>query len=80
MYVHVYFEVGGPLFRYYEEFPIDRTTGESNLTQHYISEAVEFITDTVNSEVPFFLYWTPDATHQPVYASKPFLGTSQRGM
>lgn len=28
---------------------------------------------------PFFLYWAADATHAPVYASKPFLGKSQRG-
>jgi len=28
---------------------------------------------------PFFLYWAVDATHDPLYASKPFLGTSHRG-
>ena len=29
---------------------------------------------------PFFLYWAVDATHGPLYASKPFLGTSHRGL
>ncbi|KAG7258797.1 hypothetical protein CRUP_001181 [Coryphaenoides rupestris] len=31
------------------------------------------------SRQPFFLYWAPDSTHAPVYASKRFLGRSQRG-
>lgn len=29
---------------------------------------------------PFFLYWAVDATHEPLYASKAFLGTSHRGL
>ena len=33
----------------------------------------------VQKATPFFLYWAVDATHEPVYASKPFLGTSLRG-
>ena len=28
---------------------------------------------------PFFLYWAPDSTHAPVYASNKFHGKSQRG-
>ena len=68
------------LYRYYMDFPIDKATGESNLTQLYIMEAVEFINKSVMADKPFFLYWTPDATHGPVYASKSFLGTSQRGL
>ena len=66
--------------RYYTDFPINKTTGESNLTQVYVKEAVEFIDKSVKTGSPFFLYWTPDATHGPVYASKAFLGTSIRGL
>ena len=46
----------------------------------YIKEAITFITKNVQQKKPFFLYWTPDATHEPLYASKSFLGTSQRGL
>ncbi|XP_030313405.1 N-acetylgalactosamine-6-sulfatase isoform X3 [Calypte anna] len=66
--------------RYYEDFKIDLKTGESNLTQLYLQEALDFITKQQASQQPFFLYWAIDATHAPVYASKHFLGTSQRGL
>nr|XP_060505926.1 N-acetylgalactosamine-6-sulfatase isoform X2 [Panthera onca] len=65
--------------RYYEEFPIDVKTGEANLTQLYLQEALDFIKRQQAAQRPFFLYWAIDATHAPVYASRPFLGTSQRG-
>ncbi|KAK0149297.1 N-acetylgalactosamine-6-sulfatase [Merluccius polli] len=65
--------------RYYEEFQINKKTGESNLTQIYLQEALGFIHRQSLSGQPFFLYWAPDSTHSPVYASKPFLGRSQRG-
>ncbi|XP_064390992.1 N-acetylgalactosamine-6-sulfatase-like [Halichondria panicea] len=64
--------------RYYEDFEIN--LGESNLTQLYIQEALEFIDKSVEVSKPFFLYWTPDATHDPLYASRPFLGASERGL
>ncbi|XP_068941655.1 N-acetylgalactosamine-6-sulfatase isoform X2 [Petaurus breviceps papuanus] len=65
--------------RFYEDFPINLKTGEANLTQIYLKEAVDFIKKQQAQEQPFFLYWAIDATHAPVYASKSFLGTSQRG-
>ncbi|XP_072492439.1 N-acetylgalactosamine-6-sulfatase isoform X3 [Notamacropus eugenii] len=65
--------------RYYEDFPINLKTGEANLTQIYLQEAVDFIKKQQAHEQPFFLYWAIDATHAPVYASESFLGTSQRG-
>ncbi|KAL2088478.1 hypothetical protein ACEWY4_015377 [Coilia grayii] len=65
--------------RYYEDFQIDRKTGESNLTQLYLQEGLGFIFTQALAHRPFFLYWAPDATHAPVYASKNFLGKSQRG-
>ncbi|XP_046328967.2 N-acetylgalactosamine-6-sulfatase-like isoform X1 [Haliotis rufescens] len=65
--------------RYYEEFKIEKS-GESNLTQIYISEAIEFIEKQAAADQPFLLYWAVDATHQPLYASRKFLGTSKRGL
>ncbi|KAJ8785951.1 hypothetical protein J1605_006911 [Eschrichtius robustus] len=65
--------------RFYEEFPINLKTGEANLTQIYLQEALDFIKRQQAAHRPFFLYWAIDATHAPVYASRPFLGTSQRG-
>ncbi|XP_053402035.1 N-acetylgalactosamine-6-sulfatase-like isoform X1 [Mercenaria mercenaria] len=66
--------------RYYQDFLIDRATGESNLTQLYIQEALTFIESQASNQEPFFLYWAVDATHEPLYASKQFLGTSRRGL
>ncbi|XP_030060454.1 N-acetylgalactosamine-6-sulfatase isoform X2 [Microcaecilia unicolor] len=66
--------------RYYEDFKIDQKTGEANLTQMYLQEALDFIEKQHLKGQPFFLYWAIDATHAPVYASKPFLGISQRGI
>uniref|UniRef100_A0AAY4EKY6 N-acetylgalactosamine-6-sulfatase n=1 Tax=Denticeps clupeoides TaxID=299321 RepID=A0AAY4EKY6_9TELE len=65
--------------RYYEEFVINRKTGESNLTHMYLQEGIDFILNQAKAHQPFFLYWAADATHAPVYASKRFLGKSQRG-
>ena len=42
-------------------------------------EALTFIEAQHQADTPFFLYWTPDATHTAVYSSKEFVGTSQRG-
>ena len=48
--------------------------------QFYQQEAISFIKKQASAEKPFFLYWAPDATHEPVYASAKFKGTSRRGM
>ncbi|MEQ2181811.1 hypothetical protein GOODEAATRI_015400, partial [Goodea atripinnis] len=42
-------------------------------------EGIDFIRRQTDAKQPFFLYWAADATHAPVYASKSFLGKSQRG-
>ncbi|KAG5849327.1 hypothetical protein ANANG_G00109040 [Anguilla anguilla] len=65
--------------RYYEEFGINKKSGQSNLTQIYLQEGLEFLRAQASAQSPFFLYWAADATHAPVYASKRFLGKSQRG-
>lgn len=44
-----------------------------------LQEGLDFIRRQAEARNPFFLYWAPDATHAPVYASKSFLGRSQRG-
>ncbi|XP_071959261.1 N-acetylgalactosamine-6-sulfatase-like isoform X1 [Antedon mediterranea] len=64
--------------RYYEDFPVKK--GVSNLTQIFIEEGLKFIEKEQSADQPFFLYWAPDATHTPLYASQAFQGTSQRGL
>lgn len=44
-----------------------------------MQEGLDFIIRQTQAQKPFFLYWAADATHAPVYASKRFLGKSQRG-
>lgn len=44
-----------------------------------LQEGLDFIQRQAEAQKPFFLYWAPDATHTPVYASQGFLGKSQRG-
>ncbi|KAF0300809.1 N-acetylgalactosamine-6-sulfatase [Amphibalanus amphitrite] len=66
--------------RYFEDFQIDRKSGESNYTRLLADEAVSFLQSQVNASAPFFLLWTPDASHAPHYASKEFLGKSRRGL
>lgn len=63
--------------RYYEEFRIT-SDGISNLTNLYLKEAVDFLNARLQDQQPFFLYWTPDGTHGPVYSSSAFSGTSRR--
>lgn len=66
--------------RYYEDYKIDEVKGLSNLTQMYTEEAIRFIEKEANAKQPFMLYWTPDATHTPLYASEKFRGRSARGL
>nr|XP_039261192.1 N-acetylgalactosamine-6-sulfatase-like [Styela clava] len=65
--------------RYYEDFVIDRNKDLSNYTQILIEKAKEFISRMHQADSPFFLYWAPDSTHDPVYSSEKFRGKSQRG-
>lgn len=62
--------------RYYQDYKIDHETGLGNLTQLYTQEALEFINRKAKKNENFFLYWAPDATHTPLYASKEFRGCS----
>lgn len=65
-------------YRYYEDFPIHRRTGLSNMTRLLTQEAVSFIQREAGRG-PFFLLWAPDSSHAPTYASDTFRGTSRRG-
>ena len=42
-----------------------------------LQEALDFI---AQAKSPFYLYWAPDATHTPLYASKEFRQKSDRGL
>ncbi|KAI0229213.1 N-acetylgalactosamine-6-sulfatase [Lamellibrachia satsuma] len=66
--------------RYYDDYKIDHKTGIANLTQMYIQEALVFLERQTRMKQPFFLYWAPDATHTPLYASAKFRGRSSRGL
>ena len=54
--------------RYYEQFPIDVTRGQSNFTLQLLEHALEFISRS-DSSSPYLLYFAPDSTHAPAYAS-----------
>jgi len=56
------------------EYPADQST----LTKRYTEEAVKFI--TANKDKPFFLYFPHTMPHVPLFASKKFKGTSDRGL
>jgi len=64
--------------RYYEQFPIDTKNGQSNFTLILLKHVLEFI-GRDDSQSPYFLYFAPDSTHGPAYASSKFLGKSVRG-
>lgn len=48
--------------------------------EYCIQEALEFIETQAKAKEPFLLYWAPDATHTPLYASEKFRGKSKRGL
>jgi len=56
------------------EKPADQTT----LTKRYTEQAIQFITTTKQN--PFFLYLAHSMPHVPLFASKDFKGTSERGL
>ena len=66
--------------RYYETFKIDTHNGIGNYTSYLKAEAMKYLYDRVSKKdgKPFFLYWAPDSTHAPTYASPEFHSTSKR--
>ena len=67
--------------RYYQDFSIDTGKGLSNYTNILKTEALRYIYKRQESSKiepkPFFLYWAPDATHGPTYASQVELKSGQ---
>jgi arylsulfatase A-like enzyme len=56
------------------EVPADQT----QFTQRYTREAIQFITE--HKDKPFFLYLPHNMVHIPLHASADFVGKSQRGL
>ncbi len=67
-----------PLMRNTEciEFPADQTS----ITRRFADEGIQFISGSVTSGKPFFLYLANSMPHTPLYASAQFIGKSQRGL
>ncbi|MEM6912267.1 MAG: sulfatase [Verrucomicrobiota bacterium] len=67
-----------PLMRNLEcvEFPADQRT----LTERFVDEGIDFISQSVAAERPFFLYLANSMPHTPLFVSKPFQGVSERGL
>eukprot|EP00116_Pleurobrachia_bachei_P003385 sb/3463647/ len=63
--------------RYFTNFTMHG--GQSNVSQIFLQEGLDFIEQEVAADNPFFLYWTPDANHDPHYSSDMFHGKSIRG-
>ncbi|MDZ8117638.1 sulfatase family protein [Pontiella agarivorans] len=67
-----------PLMRNEEciEFPCDQTT----ITRRYADESLRFISESVESGKPFFLYLANSMPHIPLFASPDFKGKSAGGL
>lgn len=62
--------------RYYSSPEFSISQGISNYTDILRIEALKYIYH--QQKDPFFLYWAPDATHGPTYASQRYAKTSSR--
>lgn len=61
-----------------DEIKIPSPIDQSELTQIYTREALQFIQENKNN--PFFLYLAHTAVHEPLFASDQFLRTSEAGL
>lgn len=57
---------------------IERPADQNTITKRYAEETISFIKK--NKEKPFFVYLAHNLPHVPLFASKDFLGTSERGL
>ena len=69
-----YFNV--PLMR--NEVIVERPADQSTITRRYTEEAIRYISE--NKKKPFFLYLAHNLPHVPLFASKDFIGKSERGI
>jgi arylsulfatase A len=67
-----------PLLR--NETIIEQPTDLSTLTPRYTAEAVDFISRHADGDRPFFLYMAYNHVHTPIFCSKEWCNTSQRGI
>jgi len=58
------------------EQPVDLNT----LNQRYTDHAVKYISDSLNNDENFFLYFAYGHVHTPQYANPDVQGTSERGI
>ncbi|MEM9445004.1 MAG: sulfatase [Verrucomicrobiota bacterium] len=67
-----------PLMRNEEciEIPVDQTT----ITKRFASEGIKFISESVESRKPFFLYLANSMPHTPLFVTPQFEGKSQGGL
>lgn len=57
---------------------VERPADQNTITKRYTEEAIKYIRE--NKEIPFFIYLAHSLPHVPLFASKDFLGTSDRGL
>ena len=69
-----YFQV--PLMR--DTTVIQRPADQNTIVKRYTQEALKIIKES--KDKPFFLYMAHSLPHVPLFASKDFLGTSERGL
>jgi arylsulfatase A len=58
------------------EFPVDQRT----ITQRFANEGMQFISESVKENKPFFLYLANSMPHVPLYVSADFEGKSKGGL
>ena len=58
------------------EFPVDQRT----ITNRFATEGIEFISQSVKENKPFFLYLANSMPHIPLYVSSEFEGKSKGGL
>ena len=57
---------------------IERPANQNTITKRYSEETISFIKE--NKDAPFFVYLAHNLPHIPLFASKDFLGKSERGL
>lgn len=65
-----------PLMR--DTIEIERPADQTTIVKRYTGEAITFIRE--NKSRPFFLYLAHSLPHVPLFASKDFIGKSERGL
>ena len=59
---------------------IERPADQTQLSQRYTKESIEFIRRTANAKKPFFLLLSHSMPHVPLFSSQPFVNKSVKGL